>query len=248
MFSCYFDASRNNPVTVEVVSGWVAMVGGWERFETDWRILLAQYEIPYFHMKEFAHSTGPFKTWKGQENKRANFLRKAVDVIGSNVLCGAACIVEHDSFEKVKKNYPLTDLAGVPYSLAGRDCVAHINTWLGKTERDLPVLYFFEDGDQGKGELMRIMKRDCLPSPTFRPSVDTDADKGLLPLQAADFAAYEILKAHPLGDYLPLYKYRRSLVELAKIQSWWGKYSEQDLIDLCNRAMAAEKGASAPHP
>jgi hypothetical protein len=241
MFSCYFDASRNNPVTVTVVSGWVAAVSAWERFETDWKILLAQYDIPYFHMREFAHSVGPFSSWKGQENKRANFLRKTVDVIGSNVLYGAACIVEHGAFEKVEKAYPLASLAGVPYSLAGRDCVAHVNTWLRKAERDLPVEYFFENGDSGKGNLMRIMERDGLPSPQFKPSRDIPSvEKGLTPLQAADFAAYEILKAHPLGENLPLYKYRRSLKELAKIQSWWGKYSERDLVSLCRRVVTAK--------
>jgi hypothetical protein len=40
---------------------------------------------------------------------------------------------------------------------------------------------------------------------------------GTTPLQAADFAAYEILKAHRLGENLPLYRYRRSILELAKI-------------------------------
>ncbi len=52
---------------------------------------------------------------------------------------------------------------------------------------------------------------------------------GVTPLQAADFAAYELLKAHGIGDNLPLYKYRRSILELAKIPAWWGSYTESDL-------------------
>jgi hypothetical protein len=236
MLSCYFDASRDSPTTVTIVSGWVATVGAWDRFDGDWKILLAQYDIPYFHMKEFAHSRGPFTTWKGEENKRANFLRKAVDVIAANVLRGFACVVEHEPFGKIDKQYRLSEAVGVPYSLAGRDCVAHANLWLRKEQRRLAVKYFFEDGDEGKGELRRVMKKDGLPRPVFAPSRDTPSgDVGLTPLQAADFAAYELLKAYKAGEDLPLYKYRRSVKELAKIQASWGKYTEQNLVDLCKR-------------
>jgi hypothetical protein len=241
MLASYFDASYDNPKTVTVVSGWIGTVYGWERFDTDWKILLAQYDLPYFHMKEFAHSVGPFKTWKEEENKRAVFLAKAVDVIGTCALYGLACIVEHAAFDKVSKSLPLAQIGGVPFSLAGRDCIAHANVWLNQSQRGLPVKYIFENGDQGKGELMRIMNRDCLPTPIFAPSVDTsNGDIGLTPLQAADFAAWEVLKTYRSGENLPLYKYRRSIMELARIPGWWGRYAEKDLVALCRKAMATK--------
>lgn len=94
MLTCYFDASYDSPISITVVSGWVASSAAWEQFDADWRILLAQYDIPYFHMREFAHSVGPFAGWKGEEIKRANFLRKAVDIIRACALRGFACLVE----------------------------------------------------------------------------------------------------------------------------------------------------------
>ena len=240
--TCYFDASYDQPRTVTVVSGWIGGVHAWERFDTDWKILLAKHELPYFHMREFAHSRGAFEHgWKGEENKRALFLSRAVDIIGTCALQGVACIVDHVAFEKVSKAFPkLVAIAGNPYSLAGRDCVAHANTYLKKDQRGLSVSYVFEAGDEGKGELMRLMERDQLPTPIFAPSADTaNGDIGLTPLQAADFAAYEVLKNYRSGDEdLPFYKYRRSLIELAKIPGWWGRYSEKDLVDLCQRAVA----------
>jgi len=81
-FSAYFDASLGDGITV--VAGWLGTTVAWESFDVDWRILLAQYDVPYFHMREFAHSTGAFKEWKGHDGRRANFLRKAVDIIGRN--------------------------------------------------------------------------------------------------------------------------------------------------------------------
>ena len=119
MLSCYFDASYDSPPTVTVVSGWIASTAAWERFDTDWRILLARYEVPYFHMREFAHSVGPFASWKGEENKRANFLRNAVDIIRACALHGFACLVEHAPFNSVNAQYYLSEWVGTPYALAG---------------------------------------------------------------------------------------------------------------------------------
>src|SRR5687767_9395559 len=46
----------------------------WARFEIKWRAALEKADIEYFHMNEFAHSRGQFKTgWKGDEPKRQAF-------------------------------------------------------------------------------------------------------------------------------------------------------------------------------
>ncbi len=236
MLRCYFDASYDSPATVTVVSGWVASTAAWERFDTDWRILLAQYEVPYFHMREFAHSVGPFAKWKGEENKRANFLRKSVDIIRACALHGFACLVEHVPFNSINAQYCLSEWVGTPYALAGRDCVAHANIWLRKDARGLDVDYFFEAGDSDAGELQRVLLKDQQPAPKFAPGKSAVAGAvGTTPLQAADFAAYEMLKAHRLGENLPLYRYRRSILELAKLPAWWGSYTESDLKSLCER-------------
>ena len=36
-------------------------------------MVLSDYDVPYFHMKEFAHSTGRFKRWKGREELRKDW-------------------------------------------------------------------------------------------------------------------------------------------------------------------------------
>ena len=233
----YFDASYDSLKTITIVSGWVATTWQWERFDTDWRILLARYGIPYFHMREFAHSRGPFENWKGDQNKRTNFLKYLVDIIGTYVLKGFACVVEHKAFKRVNAAYYLSESVGNPYSLAGRDCVANANLWLRKDQRGLEVKYVFEAGDEGAGLLSKVVERDHHVAPVFSPSRDILGEKGLTPLQAADFAAYELLKAsRDVGDNAPLWKYRQSLHALAKIPGWWGIYSEDDLIEFCKTA------------
>lgn len=96
--------------------------------------------------------------------------------------------------------------------------------------------YIFEAGDADAGELQRVMLKDTQAAPKFAPGKSTNAGTvAATPLQAADFAAYELLKAHRIGDNLPLYRYRRSILELAKIPASWGTYTESDLNALCER-------------
>lgn len=129
----------------------------WASFLGGWRTVLAEYRVPYFHMKEFSQSKGPFAGWKGNETKRAKFLASLVEVIRTTVDYGVACIVEFDVFESVNRQYMLDGAVGVPYSLAGRDCIAHINNYLRLRHHGLPeTRHVFDDGDEGKGELIRV--------------------------------------------------------------------------------------------
>jgi hypothetical protein len=245
MFACYFDASGGKDIGVTIVSGWIGQILQWDLFDADWRILLAKYNVPYFHMREFAHSKGPFETWKGEENKRTNFLRLAAETIASRAHHGFTCVVEHDTYAKVDAEYELSESVGNPYSMAARDCIAHANIWLRKAERGIPVQYVFDEGDPGQGLLVRIIKKhnkyaspnDAIDIPTFRPSRDRQGGaKGLTQLQAADFAAYEYLKAYRLGEDELLYKYRKSIRALSKIPAWAGRYTNTDIITMCERA------------
>lgn len=245
-FTGYFDASGGKDAEITSVAGWMATIGEWEHFETDWRILLAKYDLPYFHMKEFAHSTGPFKDWKGEDNKRQNFMRLAVDVIRSRVHWGVACGVEHDVFKKVNAEYRLAEAVGNEYSFAARDCMAQANKWVRKVQTGIQVNYVFDEGDRGAGRLVDIVQRHNLAIPNddrrqlsipiFKPSRDKGERKGLVPLQAADFAAYEYLKAYRIGEFAPLYRHRKSMLALAKIPSWSGIYTRDDLVKLCRRS------------
>src|SRR5260370_9629183 len=143
MLVCYFDASYDSPATVTIVSGWVASTVAWQRFDADWRILLAQYDVPYFHMREFAHSVGPFAGWKNSENKRANFLKKAVDIIRCCALHGFACLVGHPPFIRVDKEFCLSEAVGSPFALAGTAFVAPPNMLLREEQNCLAVRHVF---------------------------------------------------------------------------------------------------------
>ena len=227
-----------------VLAGYLTTFKQWNAFTAQWNFaLLASFNIPYFHMKEFAQSKGPFESWKNDEPKRARFLETAAGIIAAHVERAFSCIVPLKEFDNVNQIYHLDGAVGVPYSLAGRTCVARASIVIG---RNVKTHYVFEDGAEGKGELQRILARDGYPAPIFRPGRDRinkrgEKIRGVIPLQAADFAAYEmrkVFKDDP-AESRPLSKYRKSLRALAAIRSEeedWGKYSREDLIRLCKEA------------
>src|ERR1700694_5893348 len=59
-YTAYFDRSEgqrgtptSDPIDGTYVGGFVSSVSSWDKFESDWRLALAQYGVSYFHMKDF---------------------------------------------------------------------------------------------------------------------------------------------------------------------------------------------------
>jgi len=237
-YTLYCDAAGGKDHGFIVVAGYLSTFARWNAFAAEWNLHLAAYNLPYFHMKEFAQSRGVFEGWGKDEERRKRFLSRAAEIIKSHVERSFAVVVEFESFNRVNQTHKLDEVAGVPYSLAARNCAAKASLYLNNRD----VNYVFEAGDEGAGELMRLMERDGYSSPVFRPSHDIRIKgrlvKGLVQLQAADFAAYEVRKAFKDNpdESWPIEKYRKSIRSLATIDSDiedWGRYREQELIALC---------------
>jgi hypothetical protein len=198
MLTLYCDASGGSDQPAMMVAGYVSTIGAWESFDTNWRLALAKYGLPYFHMKEFAHFHGPFEGWEAKEGTRRNLLSDLARIIHNHVLFGIACGVKHGAFERVNQEYRLAEVFGCEYALCGRDCVAQASKRLvGLGYEGQPIRYIFDDGDKGKGDLIDVLERDKKATPIFEPSLPGKRENhpGLTPLQSADFAAYELLKA-----------------------------------------------------
>src|SRR5258707_13441028 len=204
MLVAYFDESEVQQPEIGgllIVSGWIASVAQWEQFEFDWKLFLAKYDMPYLHMKEYAHSVGPFKKWEGKEGTRRNFISDAADIIRNTIQGGFACGVSEQVFEQTDAVYELRSKFPSPYALAGRSGASMAVEWQKKRDRGLSqeIRYVFEDREQYKGGLFHAMTEvvPAMPSPIFEPGRDQkpsekwpDGRKGLVQLQAADFLAY----------------------------------------------------------
>jgi hypothetical protein len=205
MLSAYFDECQ--AVTEEVgnlmfVGGWIADVSKWDRFEVDWKLFLAAYDIPYLHMSEFAHHVGPYEKWKDKDGTRRNFLNDAAAIIRETVQRGFVCCVSQKAFDDFDGFYDLRSTFSSSYALTGRSCAALAAEWQKRNSggKNSEIRYVFEDGEGDKGGLMRAMADviPAMPNPIFEPGRDhkpsekwPEGRKGLVHLQAADFLAYE---------------------------------------------------------
>lgn len=236
----YFDASGGVEHPVMIVAGYLSTVQKWNLFEKSWRKILArkEFDVPYFHMKEFAPSTDVFKTWKGDERRRRKFLNLLISAIADHAKAGFACGIKHDTWDAIDSRYPLTESFGCAYALTGRDCVNKMHVWgeqLHSYSRN-EIRSVFEAGDKGKGHLLKVVEEAHKPIPIFepgRPDAKT-GHPGTPALQAADFAAWELLKAMLSEKELaPFEEYRVSLQKLSRaVPVSWTQYKEQDFLEL----------------
>ena len=218
MLTAYFDEAMEKDFTV--VCGWVSDVNGWEGFEVDWNLFLIKYDVPYFHMKEFAHSMGPFAKFKDNSTRRRQFLVDAWDIIRSRTLRGFVSGIQEVLFNRVNRSYCLTETFPSCYALIGREAMDWANRYSHRAARK-EVECIFEDGGPDKAGL--LYAADAAPmvtAPIFNPSRNIQDRKkgmrrGVVQLQAADFLAYELRKFwvdHPLyrsGERIPRESFRQ---------------------------------------
>jgi hypothetical protein len=237
----YFDDAGGADHDFTVVSGWVSTVAKWERFDVDWKLLLAHYDLSHFSMKECAQFKGIFEKWKDCHGTRNNSLRDATDIIHSYALYGFGSVILHKEFDAVNRKYRFREYVGSPYALAGRICVKHANQWGLKNGREgWKIAYVFDKGTPKAGTLQKLMEREGLGDPIFRSPHDEYHEgklvqKGLTPLQAADFLSYELRKIRKDDpeELWPIHKYRKSVRALVRTPSFWGKCAQSDLEYLC---------------
>lgn len=238
MWTSYSDDSRQKGFIV--IAGWIAPCVEWEAFEINWKIFLASYKVPYLHMKEFAHSRGPYAKWENAPKFRARFMHDAWDVIEKHVRGGFVSLVQDILFNRVNHFYELEEIVPNAYALAGRACMEWTEQYAAQ-EKEPGRSVFDDPGSGDKCALIRVADlTPKVPAPNFEPSHDIPHRKegirrGLVQLQAADFLAYEVRKYavdHALirsGQRTP----RFSLAMLGQKQPETCFFTEERLICMC---------------
>jgi hypothetical protein len=228
MFTTYFDGSGSPDDTAAlVVAGFIATSVQWIEFERNWKDTLQAFNVSSLHMKHFAHSRGEFTSWKGDEQKRRQFLGRLINIILIRVRHSFASAVIMPDFRSVDAKYHLSELIK-PYALAGCTCVEKVKQWAKRSAvNPEEIAYIFEDGDKDKGDLMKRMEEDHKILPIFLKK-----DKSVA-FQAADLLAYEHLLVNTQifgkGQTPTFSELRQPLQQLSKTQddknADWGIHS-----------------------
>jgi hypothetical protein len=238
-YSAYFDASKNQDETEMLVAGYVSTIEEWAQFEASYRLILAQYDVSYFKMSEFIgrRPGTPYAHPKWQsESYRAQFLSDVAQVIRGWTAASICCGMKQELFDRYNAMYEL-DKRFNTFSICARDCAAQVRKWIRAIPSDLPIAYIFDQGDAGKGFLMKEMEASKLPLPVFKRSrPDSELDKDdpyAIQLQVCDLAAWELRRGEQdLESGKAPKELRKSLIALKHEVRIWKETKEPDLQGL----------------
>jgi hypothetical protein len=224
IFSAYMDEtghSQDEGQRFVGIAGLIAPVANWEAFERKWKATLKVFKLPYFHMKEFAHSTQTFKGWGSSEAKRQKLFGKLLLHMETAhpIPFGAIVPMErYRSFTKEQQGY-FRD----PYFLCFQSLVAACSSILEfrKAPDEEKVALIFSDQGEFKNRALQIYKKVEKTEVYIRrstPPIFRDM-REFVPLQAADIVAYEMHKEFERQLYKPNEKPRFGYQKMVKMSN-----------------------------
>lgn len=148
-FSAYFDESDSGHCSV--VAGVVMSVSQIPHFDREWKMLLKEEGLDYFHMKEFAHFKDQFAHgWKGKENeaRRANFLSRVVGIIARRCNISISMTLDRQGYQNACAASPLVANFYInEYTAAGIMALMRVGNWADNYDHNDPIAYVFDDGN-----------------------------------------------------------------------------------------------------
>lgn len=229
----YFDSSGSHASSeMAVVAGYLAHIDQWERLEADWNEVLRQEGVKEIkgyrrlHMKELTSGTGGFEGWDNP--RRARLLERLGTLINVRVSRLIGVGVSTHSFREAMTilnayGFPALAIPKSPLSLCLIQSMYAIEGWCHRNRVEgEQVAFYFEEGDENQKEVQKFMN-DLADDPELRVRSRYAGwgfgGKRLVPLQAADWIAYElylhgvrvVLPKFGLGDQKNQRPTRRSL-------------------------------------
>jgi hypothetical protein len=206
MLTFVFDASGDDNTQFLTMAGFASSANDWDDFSLAWKNRLERDGIEYFRTVDFNACRGPFKHWHDREDRETlqrQLSSDLMEIIKTHVYRKVSCTIINKEFQEMDEEFR-EQFSLCAYSLAGRTCEKYARKWILEDWRrspDMPIALIFEAGDKGYGKLQEKLVRDMghLP-PNFRLKKDTLRDdgmveRGFIPLQAADWLAWEINRA-----------------------------------------------------
>jgi hypothetical protein len=199
MFTAYFDESDSGDASV--VAGFIGEAPQLNHFNNrEWKQLLESENLGYFHMKEFAHSTNEFRDWKGDEARRRNFLARIIGILSRRARIIIGVLIDRSAYKQAcYRSNGFASFYVNEYTAAGFMSLLKCANWAEKRGVTEPIDFVFDNGNPKRPDFQRAFDL-CKSTPSADAchfgSLTFADDKMILPLQAADFIAYEICKVY----------------------------------------------------
>lgn len=180
------------------IGGLVAAGEAWEMLEYEWREALEEFEITDFHMKFYAHSSGQYKKWKGDQERRNEVYGRFMRLVYDAQAMPFGAVVPMVAWRKWSKT--AQDAMRDPYFICLQYCIdaaAHRAELIG-LPRDETIAAVFSRNrpfEAMAGNYWTGIKNASPWGDRLGNYIFDDA-KRVGALQAADIVAYEIRKYH----------------------------------------------------
>jgi len=243
MLSFALDVGSDESRPVYTVAGFGSSEKDWRSFSELWTERLGREGITYFRAVEAAHFRKQFQPFHNRPDRevwRKRLFEDLMDILKRHVYRQFGCSIINSALntmsEQLADEFSLSAL-----SLAGRTTEKHIRQWIiAEWTPTTPVVIVFESGDQGIGKLQKRLAEDGSFPPTFRPKKDTlredgTMEYGYVPLQAADWLAYELsiaIKQIDAGEIQEIAQLRWPMQEFSRIQGNPGVYATDNIQEL----------------
>lgn len=202
-FVAYFDESYGKADAYSV-AGYAATVEQWDYFVNEWRKLAKEEKFSVLHKVDLEHNVKrtrfewPNLTERGKSLKKKRINSKACKIIINNLSAAFGASVQKSEWEsQVALGSKWGDVMGRSFYAAGVwVCLNMVRDWADSRQADL-IRYVFEEGADGRHEaeaMLRKLKKDPVDREKYRIrdySFESKKDPKFVPLQAADFLAYE---------------------------------------------------------
>lgn len=244
--NAYFDDSGTHESSdAIVVAGYISTAEQWSSFNDEWLAALAEWDLAFFHMTDFATGAGQYALWTDLQ-KRDRFARLALIIRRhtlASISAGFLRKAYNQTFDKQTKRY-----IGGPYTLATTMCFLDAAERLNPLYPSARIAYVFEDGSKGKGNVLSLFdmnksnddNRDYLKL----LSIGFKDKRDFPPLQAADILAYEQYRYIPQVAMSRDYPVRQELRQLVPDEEssaikCWGWVDDAELLKFASVLNAA---------
>lgn len=177
------------------LSGYIGTVDDWNKFEENWKKTLDDFDVPYLHMKEFAHFRGPFDKYKENKAERKKLLISLISVIRESHLYGISSAIRLKGLNKFidEKNIYIE---AYPFNLYW-SMMQICHKW-----NDTPIQIKLDKTNNARYKINKA--RNYARTDLYFPNCDKQIEISLLescltfrevlPMQAADLLAWECRK------------------------------------------------------
>ena len=185
----FFDESGTHDGAKSLcVSGFIFDAKNAASLSDEWKVMLAKYDLPYFHMSECAHNVGVYKHLSKNECDLS--AREAIALI-KKYACYLVCnSIEVAQFPRI----PTDGLFSTAYTFLCWFSFLSVRHWANQKDYSGPIAYVFEAGADSQGEAGRFLEmigKEPILKQQYRYKSHGFIEKATSPpLQCADILAW----------------------------------------------------------